>query len=147
MNPFENFMNPKKPDTSEQFEENVMEKFTKLVDDAKIKAEGVLIYAPIPEEVRVKLLEHLQNIEIDDELNLKSFFEYEERGTGLERTASLYVSRKIRGAISMTESTIGRDEAEKLERAVAHMYTDSSEYGDSLHKTYMNRNDQADKKN
>jgi hypothetical protein len=147
MNPFEKFMNPGKPDPSEQFEESVMEEYSKLIDDAKIKAEGVLLYAPIPEEVRKKLLEYLQEIKIDDEATLKSFFKYEERGSGLERTASLYIDRKIRGAISMTESTLGRDEAEKLMQAIAHLYTNPSEYGDLLHKDYMNRNIGTEKNN
>jgi hypothetical protein len=139
MNPFEKFMHPQKPNANEQMESNSLEKYAALIENAKTKIEGVLLYAPIPEKVREQLLKDLESIQIDGESELEHFFKYEDRGLGSERTAALYVDRKMRSKVAAIESAIGREEAERLGDALAHAYTDKSEYGDQRHAAWMNK--------
>lgn len=138
MNQFEDFLKKKSaPENREQFEENESTEKTLLVEQAIQKVEGVILLAPVPQEVKETLLKGLEELEIDDEQSLIYFFKNEARGMTNEQTAGLWVYRKMRGAISATESVIGRAEAGKLDQAISHTYTEPSDYADQLHEQWM----------
>lgn len=139
MNQFEDFLKKKSaPENREQFEENESTEKMLLIAQAIQKVEGVILLAPIPQEVKETLLQELEQIVIEEEQSLQYFFTKEARGMTNEQTAGLWVYRKIRDTVSATGSVIGRTEAGKLDDAISHMYTEPSVYADQLHEQWMN---------
>ena len=150
MNPFESFMNkrnqqepqPDKLISTEPQPETSLEKNQSLVEVAKQKVEGVLLYAPISDEIKQELLTALEALtleEYDAEWSRLSTAKYEQ---GDEQQAANWIKHKMEPELLKIKSQLNQSDFEMLE-FVIHKYSydkSSREYTEERTREWLNQN-------
>lgn len=104
MNPFEKFTNIPQPDSARQLESVEETEKRHHVSEAIIALEGAVMYSSqISEQTKNDFLSRLNELKIPSEAELEHFYAHEQRGTTAQQTASLWVSRELRGRIRTSE--------------------------------------------
>jgi len=132
MNSSESFKKPSTPENAKQHIEygDYVGKHTVLIGEAKAKVEGVLLYAPLPETVKKRLLERLDSVPTDDSNEVRAVFK--ERDLTDEQRASLWVDRWMRGVVATIQPELDGRNHQMLLLALDRLWTNSGNFEDSV---------------
>ena len=116
-----------RPSNTEQFKTD----YAALIVEAKAKAEGVLLYAPIPNHVKQELFTRVNDVPTEDSEGLRVAFR--DQNMAPEQQASLWVDRWLRNAVERRRSELGEGNYEMLTLALNKLYAeDSGHFNDDL---------------
>ena len=140
-NPFEkmfggNFKNPQ-PGNEGQFVEVNESEEKQLLEAAKMEAEGIILYVPLPQEVKEALLTKLSQVSESDIPELRSQLA-SPRGSTPQQCAGLIVNRNLRGVLDEVRNQITPREHELLTWAIDGLYCDPNSYTEKQVNEWMN---------